>query len=187
MKWLAYRYWRLQGWSFHGEVPDRPKMVVIGAPHTTNWDFVLYLAALHYFKIKATYIGKHTLFRWPFGWFFRLFGGIPVDRSQPGGIVGEVARAFAAVNEMILVMAPEGTRSAAPSWKSGFVKIAEAANVPVVMASVEFSKKQLTIGPTIAYEDDTTEFMDLVRDFYADKQGLHKELQGPVLLAEEGD
>jgi len=185
MKWLAYRYWRLKGWSFHGEVPDLPKMVVIGAPHTTNWDFVLYLAALHHFRIKATYIGKHTLFRWPFGWFFRRFGGIPVDRTKPGGIVGEVARAFDAVDKMILVMAPEGTRSAAPFWKSGFVKIAEAANVPVVVASVDFGKNSLTIGPTITYENDMTEFMDQVRSFYQDKHGLHVNLKGPIRLAEE--
>jgi len=185
MQWLAYRYWRFKGWTFHGEIPQIPKIIVIGAPHTTNWDFVLYLAALNHFRIKATYIGKHTLFRWPFGWFFRMFGGIPVDRSKPGGIVGEVARAFHAADTMILVMAPEGTRSNTPHWKSGFVKIAEGADAPVVVASVDFAKKQLTIGPTISYKNDAEEFMDQVRDFYADKQGLYPEKQGPVRLAEE--
>ncbi len=185
MKWLAYRYWRLKGWTFHGEVPTIPKMIVIGAPHTTNWDFVLYLAALNYFRIKATYIGKHTLFRWPFGWFFRMFGGMPVDRSKPGGIVGEVARAFKAADAMILVMAPEGTRSAAQHWKTGFVKIAAAARVPVVVASVDFNKRQLRIGPTIPYDDDVTGFMDRVRSFYADKQGLYPDQMGAVKLADE--
>jgi len=185
MQWLAYRYWRLKGWTFHGEIPDIPKMIAIGAPHTTNWDFVLYLAALHHYRIKVTYIGKHTLFRWPFGWFFRMFGGIPVDRSKPGGIVGEVARAFDAADTMILVMAPEGTRSNAPHWKSGFVNIAESADVPVVVASVDFARKQLTIGPTIVYKGDAENFMDRVRDFYANKQGLYPEKQGPIRLAEE--
>ena len=185
MKWLAYRYWRLKGWTFQGDVPDIPKMIVIGAPHTTNWDFVLYLAGLHYFRIKATYIAKHTLFRWPFGWFFRSFGGIPVDRSKPGGIVGEVTRAFEAADAMILVMAPEGTRSAAPHWKTGFVKIAEGADVPVVLASVDFNLRQLTIGPTIPYKDDVAGFMDEVRAFYSDKQGLRRDKMGSINLAEE--
>ena len=185
MQWLAYRYWRFKGWTFHGEIPRIPKMIVIGAPHTTNWDFVLYLSALHHFRIKATYIGKHTLFRWPFGWFFRMFGGIPVDRSKPGGRVGEGARACDAADKMILVMAPEGTRSNAPHWKSGFVKIAEGADGPGGVALVDFAKKQLTIGPTISYKNDAEEFMDQVRDFYADKQGLYPEKQGPVRLAEE--
>ena len=185
MKWLAYRYWRMRGWSFHGEFPDIPKMIAIGAPHTTNWDFVLYLAALHYYRVRATFIGKHTLFRWPFGWFFRWFGGIPVDRSKSGGIVGEVARAFENTERMILVMAPEGTRNPAAYWKTGFVKIAEAADVPVVLASVDFERRQLTIGPTIEYQDDIVEFMDHVRAFYDDKQGLYPEKKGPVWLAEE--
>jgi len=187
MQWLAYRYWRLKAWTFHGEFPETAKVIAIGAPHTTNWDFLLYLAALHHYRIKATYIGKHTLFRWPFGWFFRMFGGIPVDRSKPGGIVGEVARAFDATKKMVLVMAPEGTRSPAPHWKTGFVKIAEAACVPVLLASVDFPRKQVTIGPMIEYDDNITEFMDKVRDFYADKQGLYPGKKGPVRLAEEQD
>ena len=98
-------------------------MVIIGAPHTTNWDFILFLGALHYLKIHANYIAKHTLFRWPFNYFFNALGGIPVDRSKPGGIINQVAEAFYAADAMVLVVAPEGTRSAAPRWKSGFLRI----------------------------------------------------------------
>ena len=107
MKWLAHRYLTLKGWSFEGELPDVPKMIVIGAPHTSNWDFILFLGALHHFRVRVQFIGKHTLFRWPFGWFFRALGGIPVDRSRPGGLVSQVADAMDATDQMILVMARE--------------------------------------------------------------------------------
>lgn len=185
MKWLAYRYLKARGWSFRGQLPDIPKMIVIGAPHTSNWDFILFLAALHHYRIKARYIGKHTLFRWPFGYFFRAVGGIPVDRSKPGGIVGQVAAAFDDAERMILVIAPEGTRRLAPFWKSGFLKIAEATGAPLVLAGVDYRRKQVAIGPTASYEGDPVAFMDLARDFYADKAGLHPELKGPVAVKGE--
>ncbi|MEA1902519.1 MAG: 1-acyl-sn-glycerol-3-phosphate acyltransferase [Actinomycetota bacterium] len=185
MKWLSYMWFKLRGWSFAGEFPDDAKLIAVGAPHTTNWDFVLFLAALHNWKFKAKFIGKHTLFRWPFGYFFRFFGGIPVDRDKPGGIVGQVREAFDASDRMILVMAPEGTRKPAPYWKSGFVKIAEGTGVPVVFAGVDGKNKVLTIGPKIRYTGDTGAFMDVPREFYDDKNGIKPEGKGPVRLKEE--
>ena len=185
MKWLAYRYLRLRGWVFLGKLPDVPKMIVIGAPHTTNWDFVAYLAALHHFRFRASYIGKHTLFRWPFGYIFRYFGGIPVGGSKSGGIVGQVTDAFNTADEMALVIAPEGTRRSVPYWKSGFLKIAGMADVPVLLAAVDFARKELTIGPLIHYAGDVSAFMDEVRSFYDDKVGLHPGGKGPVRVREE--
>lgn len=185
MRWLAYRYLRLKGWSFEGRLPDVSKMIVIGAPHTTNWDFILFLGALHHFRIRATFIGKHTLFRWPFGWFFRALGGIPVDRSKPGGLVSQVVAAMESADHMILVIAPEGTRKAAPTWKSGFLKIAEAADVPVVLGGVDFSSRRLVIGPALRYDGNSMDFMDKARAFYTDMEGLHPELQGPVRVRGE--
>lgn len=186
MKWLAYRYLKLRGWSFEGQLPDLAKMIVIGAPHTTNWDFILFLGALHHFRIKASYIGKHTLFRWPFGWFFRALGGIPVDRSKPGGLVRQVTDAMEAADRMVLVIAPEGTRKAVPQWKSGFLKIAEVTGAPVVLAGVDFGTKKMVIGPAIGYEGDPKAFMDEARAFYADMNGLYPELKGPVQVRGEG-
>lgn len=186
MKWLAYRYLRLRGWRFIGSLPDIPKLIIVGAPHTTNWDFVLFLATLHNYEMKVKFIGKHTLFRWPFGYFFQFFGGIPVDRSKPGGIVAQVKSAFDSVDQMILVMAPEGTRKPAPHWKSGFLKIAEMTGAPVLLAGVDYPNRQVTLGPSIHVGDDTNAFMDQARLFYADKTGLHPEGQGPVSVRDEG-
>lgn len=185
MKWLAYRYLRLRGWRFLGSLPDIPKLIIVGAPHTTNWDFVLFLASLHYYEMKVSFIGKHTLFRWPFGYFFRFFGGIPVDRSKPGGIVGQVKAAFDLADRMILVMAPEGTRQPAPHWKSGFLKIAEMTGAPVLLAGVDYQHHQVTLGPTIEFGGNTTLFMDQARVFYTDKEGLHPEGKGPVRVQGE--
>lgn len=103
MTWLVHKLLRLMGWRFYGSVPDLPKMIVIGAPHTTNWDFILLLGALHAFNLEVRYMGKDGLFRWPFGYFFRAFGGIPVSQSRPGGVVGQVVAEFERAERMVQI------------------------------------------------------------------------------------
>lgn len=175
------------GWTFSGEIPPLPKMVVVGAPHTSNWDFLLFLAALHAYRVRVRFLGKHTLFRWPLGYVFRGVGGIPVDRSRPGGIVGQVMDAFAASDRMILVIAPEGTRSTAPRWKTGFLEIAERAEVPVVPAGIDAGTKTITIGPTLEVGPDRSRLMDRLRSFYQGMTGVRPHHQGPVrLVGEDG-
>lgn len=185
MKWLAYKLLALRGWVFRGVVPPLPKMIVLGAPHTSNWDFIVFLAALHHYEIKVRYLGKHTLFRRPLGYFFEATGGIPVDRSRPQGVVTQVARAFDASSSMILVIAPEGTRDAVRWWKSGFLKIAEAADVPIVLAGIDYPRKAVTVGPALEFDGDISGFMDRAREFYSDKRGLRPELESPIALREE--
>ncbi len=186
MTWLVHRLLGLLGWRFEGSVPPVPKMVIIGAPHTTNWDFVLFLGALSAYRIEARYIGKHTLFRGPLGWFFTRTGGIPVDRSRPGGMVRQVAEVFEQEDEMILVVAPEGTRKAAPYWKSGFLHIAAAAAVPLVPAAVDYRGKRVALGPAIPYQGDPVAFMGKIREFLSIGNGLRPEGMGPVRIREEG-
>ena len=186
MTWLADKLLKLAGWRFTGALPDTPKLIIIGAPHTTNWDFIIFLAALHHYRMKASFIGKHTLFRWPFGYFFRWVGGIPVDRSAPRGLVQQVVDAIADADRMILVMAPEGTRKAAPHWKSGFLQIASKAGIPIVLGYVDFPNRLSGLGPVLRFDGNTSGFMDQARRFYADKQGRHPEGKGPVRVREEG-
>lgn len=185
MTWLAHRTMLLLGWKFRGQLPDLPKMIVIGAPHTSNWDFMAFMAALSAYKMKVRFMGKDGLFRWPFGYFFRALGGIPVSRTRPGGVVGQVVAEFDRSERMILVIAPEGTRSAAPKWKSGFIHVARQANVPVVPAAVDFSKKELEIGPAIDVSGEPVGFMDQFRAFYQDYRGKKPENIGPITIAEE--
>lgn len=182
MRWLSYRIFTALGWRVEGELPDVPRMVIVGAPHTSNWDFFLFLAAIHHFDIKVRFLAKHSLFRWPFGFMFRKVGGIPVDRSKAGGIVGQVKAEFDAGEDMILVVAPEGTRKAAGVWKSGFVEIAEGADLPVVLAGVDGAARRLTISEALTVGEDRDEFMDRVGTFYADKPGIDPSGKGPVRL-----
>jgi len=185
MRWLSHLLATALGWRFEGIVPDEPKMVVLGAPHTTNWDFFLFLATLHHFGLRVRYLAKRSLFRWPFGWFFRATGGVPVDRRQPGGVVAQVEQAFAEEDRMILVVAPEGTRGKAAHWKSGFVEIAERVGIPVVPAGVDGVGKRVIIGDPVRVGGDRSEVMGRLRAFYEGKSGVRPELATPVVLAEE--
>jgi 1-acyl-sn-glycerol-3-phosphate acyltransferase len=185
MRWLSYRVFKALGWTIEGELPEVPKMVIIGAPHTSNWDFFLFLAAIYHFDIRVNFLGKASLFRWPFGFMFRKVGGIPVDRTEAGGLVGQVKAAFDARQRMILVIAPEGTRSAADSWRSGFVEIAHGANVPVVFAGVDGASKVITFSPPEWVGSDRAGFMNRVRAFYADKPGLNPSGKSSVRLVDE--
>ena len=185
MRWLSYRVMRWLGWEIAGDLPDVPKMVIVGAPHTSNWDFFLFLGAIYHFGIKVNFLGKASLFRWPLGAMFRKVGGIPVHRAIPGGLVGQVKAAFDAAERMILVVAPEGTRKAASHWKSGFVEIAAGAVVPVVIAGVDGANRVLTVSPPFDASGDRGVFMDQVRAFMSDKTGLRPAGKGPVRLEDE--
>ncbi|MFQ5523946.1 MAG: 1-acyl-sn-glycerol-3-phosphate acyltransferase [Acidimicrobiia bacterium] len=183
MRWLAHFLLRLRGWTFEGEFPPEPKMVAIGAPHTSNWDFIVFLAALHHYKLRARFLAKDGLFRGPFDWLFRYLGGIPVNRSRPGGVVRQAVESFASEDKMLLVIAPEGTRAAAPSWKSGFLRIAETAGVPVLFAALDVARKRVVIGPLVRHWEDDADFMTHAQAFFSDKVGYRPENQGPVALA----
>lgn len=185
VKWLAHKWVLIRGWRFVGDLPPVPKMIIVGAPHTTNWDFVIFLAALFHYRLRVKFLGKHTLFRRPFGAFFERLGGIPVDRSRASGVVGQVVSAFDDSEEMVLVMAPEGTRGSGRWWKSGFLKIAQGASVPIVFAGIDYPTMTVTLGSGIRFDGDAAAFMEVAREFYRDKRGLHPELKTPVTLREE--
>jgi 1-acyl-sn-glycerol-3-phosphate acyltransferase len=185
MKWLAERYLKLRGWKFIGDLPDVRKFIVIGAPHTSNWDFVIYLAAISHWNFKPRYLGKHSLFEGPFGWLFRRWGGIPVDRSKPGGLIAQVAAEFESSDDLVLVIAPEGTRKAADFWKSGFLAIARAVDVPIVPACLNFEKKLLTVGDPIPHTGNIDNTMNELRTIYAGATGRNPEGMGPVRVKEE--
>ena len=157
--------WRLLGWLFElkgwrveGQAPDLSKFIIVGAPHTSNWDFVFFAGAVEQLGIKPSFIGKHTLFRWPLRRFMYDMGGMPVDRSKPGGYVRSVIRAFEDAEEMALVIAPEGTRSSQGVWRSGFYHIACGAGVPIVPAWVDHERMVGGLGapimPTGNYQAD---------------------------------
>jgi len=161
----------LTGWRFEGEVPDVRKMVLIVAPHTSNWDFPVGLQAKLALRLGGTFIGKHTLFRWPLGVFMRRLGGIPVDRTKTSGFVSEVAAAVRRADRMTVVLAPEGTRRLAP-WKSGFYRIATEAGVPILPVGFDYSRRVIFFAPLFHPTGDYEKDLVQLRAYYRPEMGF---------------
>jgi 1-acyl-sn-glycerol-3-phosphate acyltransferase len=159
------------GWKVDADFPDVEKYVLIAAPHTSNWDFPLGILAAKAINIKVNWLGKHTLFRWPYGWFFRAIGGTPVYRDQDLNLIQQISELFSHSERLILALAPEGTRSKTDHWKTGFYHIARAAKVPIVMGYLDHGHKQVGIGGTFYPGDDIEEALDQIREFYKNRHG----------------
>ena len=170
------------GWTFEGSVPQSPKVLVIGFPHTSNWDFFVYLAVMDHFGLRSKFLAKRGLFVWPLGWLLRRLGGIPVDQSGGTTLVETAISSFASHDELVLVIAPEGTRSRGEAWKSGFWRIADGADVPVVMAFVDGETRTTGFGPAVRIAGDPESWMRQAAAFYEDKRGLKPGNRGPVVL-----
>lgn len=160
---------RVKGWQVEGRAPDMPKFIVVGAPHTSNWDFVFFAGAVEQLGIDPSFIGKHTLFRWPLKRFMYDMGGMPVDRSKPGGYVRSVIRAFDQAKKMALVIAPEGTRSSTGKWRSGFYHIAMGARVPIVPAWVDHRRMVGGLGDPVTLTGDYRADMERLLAFFREK------------------
>lgn len=153
---------RLMRWRVEGVFPDLPKFVIIVGPHTSNWDFVTGLFCDLALDLKAGFLAKHTIFVGPFGSWLRSLGGIPVVRSASHNVVSDVTAEFARRDQMVLAIAPEGTRRKVDTWKSGYWHIARAAGVPIVPVGLDFAKRAAVIGPprypTESLDQDEAEF-----------------------------
>lgn len=158
--------YRLRGWRIEGELPALKKFVLVGAPHTSNWDFAVFLGAVDAFKINPSYLGKHSLFRWPLRRFMVDMGGIPVDRSRPAHYVDQVITEFARRDELVLVIAPEGTRHSDGHWRSGFYHIAVGAGVPIVLAWLDRERRLVVIGPAVMPTGDYRADLKRIAHFY---------------------
>ena len=159
------------GWETRVDWPESRKYVVVVYPHTSNWDFLLGICAAKAIRLDAHYIAKHTLFRKPFGWFFRGLGGIPVDRTRKENLIDQIAKRFDQSDRFVLGLAPEGTRAHTDHWKSGFYHIARAAGVPIVMAYLDYGSKQVGMGGEFMPGDDIGEVYARIRQFYRGKRG----------------
>ena len=148
----------------HGMAHDPFKAIV--APRPIGW------------------IGKHTLFRWPLGALFRHWGGIPIDRGQPGGFVEAMVEAFRTRDHLLVAIAPEGTRRRTAGWKSGFYRIARAADVPVGLGFIDYGRKRLGIAGYVRLSGDVAADMARIRAAYADMRGCRADQASPVTLAE---
>ena len=185
MRRLAVVALRLRGWRLSGEPPDLRKYLIVFGPHTCNWDLLLGLLTKAGFGLKASWLAKEAIFRWPIAGLLRRLGGIPVRRNQREGLVGQVVAAYAAADSLIVGMTPEGTRSLTRYWKSGFYHIALGARIPIVLASIDRPTRRIALGPTLQLSGDPHRDMEAIRFYYANVQGIHPEKASPVRLREE--
>ena len=181
---------RLLGWRIEGAFPDTPQFVMVGAPHTSNWDGIVGLSAVMALGIEIHVFAKHTLFRGPMGWALRALGGIPVDRSSPGrsALVDSAVHEFATRDAFILGVAPEGTRSKSDRWKTGFHRIALAADVPVVCIVLDHGNKRVGPIATLEMTGDLRRDLTALAAIYRPIQGKNPEnasLPSPEQLGSE--
>ncbi|WP_312169063.1 1-acyl-sn-glycerol-3-phosphate acyltransferase [Microbacterium sp.] len=182
---VARLYWTLSRWTLTAEAtPTRPT-ILIGAPHTSNWDFVLMLAIAWRLRIEVHWLGKSSLFRGWRGPIMRGLGGIPVDRSDPARVVNDVVAQVHSGSVFGLVITPDGTRGGNEYWKSGFYRIARETGMPVTLGFVDRTTMTTGLGPTLDLTGDVSADMDRIRAFYADKAGLRPERRTVPRLREE--
>ena len=182
---VSRAYWACSRWTLAGDpAPGRPS-VLIGAPHTSNWDFVLMLGIAWHYRIDVRWLGKASLFAGWRGPIMRRLGGIPVDRSDPSRVVAEVVARIRSGEVFGLVVTPDGTRGANEYWKSGFYRIARETGLPVTLGFVDRTTMTTGLGPTFELTGDVAADMDRIRAFYADKAGLRPHLRAEPRLRDE--
>lgn len=165
---IARLIFKLMGWKVEGSFPPRLKKYIIAvAPHTSNWDFPVGVLARSVLKIeKAKFLGKNSLFKPPFGWFFRWLGGYPVDRSAHHDMVQQVIDIFNAHDEFVLALAPEGTRKKVDKLRTGFYFIAKGARVPIIPCGFDFERKTVVVGNPFYTTENQEGDLNFLMEFY---------------------
>lgn len=174
--WILTKF----GWELQVDIPDIQKFVAIAYPHTSNWDFPLGILAAKAANLKVHWMGKHSLFRWPYGWFFRAIGGTPIRRGQGQKYMQQMTDLFDRSEELILALAPEGTRGKTDHWKTGFHYIARAANVPILMGYMDWGKRQVGIGGMFYPIEDIDANFARIREFYKNRRGKDPEKESLI-------
>lgn len=172
-EWFGRTALKLMGWRIEGELPKLDKFVAIGAHHTSNWDFVIFIAWKFVLRLNARWFGKHSIFRWPFGGLLRSWGGIPIQRHRSLKMVDQAIQSFRDNREFILVLSPEGTRKKVERWRMGFYYIAVGAGVPIVPGALDFANRRVVIGapfqPTGDAEADMRALLAFFRPYVPKK------------------
>ena len=173
-RWLGRSVLRLGGWRVVGELPDIPRLVLIAAPHSSNWDGIWGMAAKMALGFDVRVLGKASLFWWPLSLVLRRLGVIPVDRNRAQGVVAQAVELIRQSPRMWFALAPEGTRKPVEHWKPGFWKIADGAGVPILMAYFHYPEKTIGIGPLFHTSGDLQADMAVIRAWYRPWQGKNR-------------
>jgi len=170
------------GWKAVSQHKEYSKFILIGAPHTSNWDFPLTLLAVWALGVKFSWVAKHSIFIGPFGYLFRKMGGIPVNRKVRTGFLKSMVDSFENSDNLVLAIAPEGTRSKTDHWKAGFYNIAAKANVEICLGYIDYPRKTVGLGPLLRPSGDVKNDFSTIREFYKDKVGKFPEKQSTITL-----
>jgi len=165
--------WLLR-WRVEGDIADHPQLVAIVAPHTSNWDFIVGLAARYALRLDASWLGKHTLFHPPFGWIMRRWGGIAVDRTASHDVVSQTVAAFSSRPRVFLVITPEGTRKHVGRWRTGFWHIAKGAGVPILPIIFDWGDRVIRIREPFAPGDDVEKDIAQLQTVFSGASGLRQ-------------
>ncbi len=176
---LVLRLFFACGWRIEGTIPNVPKAVVVGAPHTSNWDLAITLAGAFGLGVRVFWVGKHTLFRGIAGAVLRWLGGISVNRRQARGFVESVLREYKWRDQFFVAIMPEGTRYAVREWKTGFYHIAYGAQVPIILAAFDYGHQVLRFGPAIMPSGDLDHDLALIKAHFAGIRGKHPRPPAP--------
>lgn len=171
----------LKGWKVVGEIPKIKKYVIIAAPHTSNWDFVIGRCFGYMLGIKVKYLAKSQLFKPAFGWFFTCTGGIPVDRTKHNSLVAFTTELFIQSKELVVGIAPEGTRKRVEKWKQGFYHIAIGANVPIVLSFMDYKRKEAGVGKILYPSGNIEKDMSIIEEFYRGVNPKNPEYYNPKI------
>jgi 1-acyl-sn-glycerol-3-phosphate acyltransferase len=174
LRFLSKKILDVLGWEIIGEFTDIKKVVIIVAPHTSNWDFVLGLMIKKISGLSINYLGKESLFKGPWGSFFRWVGGRPVKRDGKGNQVDQVIKLFSQEDEFRLALSPEGTRASVDKWRTGFYYIALGADVPLVMVAFDFDKKQVIIDKPMKLSGNFDSDFENISNFYSGIKSISK-------------
>ena len=185
LHWLSRVVLKVWGWKVLGTAPKEPKYILLAAPHTSNWDAIVMLALACYYRIRVYWMVKHSVFVGPFGWFLKAIGGVPINRRAAHGIVQQMIERFQQNERYILLIPPEGTRSKAKYWKSGFYHIALGADVPIVSGTMDWAKKESGLVDTCRLTGRVQDDMDHLRAIYSHISARYPQDYSPCRIREE--
>lgn len=174
-KALANFVFRVFGWQVAGTLPNLPKMVIIGAPHTSNWDFPLAMTLIFYLGVRLNWMAKKEFFVAPVSRLWLWLGGVPIDRQAANGMVGQMVEVVQQRAKIVLAIAPEGTRSKVARWRTGFYHIAHKANIPIVPILVDYGRKTLTITEPFIPTGDVDADLPLLQARFQNVTGKNKD------------
>ncbi len=162
----------MSGWSIKGKIPDEERIVLIAAPHTSNWDFILAMLAIFGLNIKLRWLGKHSIFKPGFKIFFEWLGGIPVYRDDPSSLIENVVNIVNEEKSIVIAMTPEGTRKKVKRWKTGFLRIAEQTNSKILLISIDAPTKIIKIGKIFNPSGDNEKDLAYIQKYYSAFRGI---------------